>query len=183
MKRGLALIALALVPVLAACSPGTVGTVDTDAQAKHKVTASTMEDPKLVVGDTATTSEEGNTVTVLSYESPVSVENEEPGSGSSFSAVEVRGCDGPSPGKDLSVVGSNAFALRLSDGTRVQPEAFGEGMGVKEPALRTMDPPPNGCDRGFVTFRVPRDERPELVVFEEQFVLKSAIVWKVPAVR
>lgn len=183
MKLGLALVALALVSISAACGPGTVGTVESDAQAKHKVTVSTIKDPRLVVGDTATTTEEGSTLIVLSYESPLSVEGAKPDPGSVFSAIEVRGCDGPSSGRDLMSVGPNAFTLRLPDGTRVQPEGFGEEMEVREPALRSMNPPPSGCDRGFVTFQIPRDEKPELVVFDEQFVLKSAVAWKVPAGR
>lgn len=181
MKRELALVALA--SILAACDPGTVGTVESDSQDEHKITVSTMKNPRLVVGDTATTTDDGGTLVVLSYESPLSLEGVKADPGSVYSAIEVKGCDGPSSGRDLMSVGPNAFTLRLQDGTSVQPEGFGSEMEVKRPALQSMNPPPSGCDRGFVTFQVPRNERPDLIVFEEQFVLKSAIAWKIPASR
>ncbi len=181
MKHGLVLVALAVVAVSAACGPASVGSGGSETE--HKFTVSEVKDPRLVVGDTATTTEEGNTLTVLSYESPLSLKGAKPDPGSVFSAIEVRGCDGPSSGRDLMARGPNAFTLRLPDGTRVQPEEFGEEMDVKEPALGSMNPPPSGCDRGFVTFQIPRDEKPELVVFDEQFVLKKAVAWKVPTGR
>lgn len=183
MKLGLVLVTLAVVSVSAACGPATAGSGRSEAEREHKFTVSEVKDPRLAVGDTATTTEEGNTLTVLSYESPLSVEGAKPDPGSAFSVIEVKGCDGPSSGRDLMARGPNAFTLRLPDGTHVQPEEFGEEMGVKEPALGSMNPSPSGCERGFVTFQIPRDEKPELIVFDEQFVLKKAVAWKVPAGR
>lgn len=173
------MVVLALVAISAACSPGTVGTAVSEAEKKYRLTVSPVEDPRLVLGETATTSEHGNTLTVFSYESPLSVEGAKAEPGFEFSTVEVEGCAGSSSGKDLMYVGSNAFSLRSADGTRVQPEGFGRDAKVREPALRTMDPVPGACERGFITFQTPRGERPHLVVFEEQFVLESAIAWKV----
>jgi hypothetical protein len=40
---------------------------------------------------------------------------------------------------------------------------------VKEALLETLEPVPGKCERGFVVFQMPRGERPEFVVFEEQF--------------
>jgi len=80
-------------------------------------------------------------------------------------------------------IGPGAFALRLQDGTVLPPEEFGEGAKIKEPALQSMNPLPGECGRGFVTFQTPTGERPELVLYEEQFVLKDTIAWKVPEKR
>ena len=80
-------------------------------------------------------------------------------------------------------IGPGAFALRLQDGTVLQPEEFGEGAKVKEPALQSMNPLPGECGRGFVTFQTPTGERPALVLYEEQFVLENTIAWKVPEKR
>jgi len=65
----------------------------------------------------------------------------------------------------------------------LQPEEFGEDAKVKEPALQSMNPLPGECGRGFVTFQTPTGERPELVLYEEQFVLEDTIAWKVPEKR
>lgn len=89
MKFGLVLVALAVVSVSAACGPATAGSGKSEAE--HKFTVSEVKDPKLVLGDTATTTEEGNTLTVLSYETPLSLKGAEPDPGSAFSAIEVRG--------------------------------------------------------------------------------------------
>ena len=79
-------------------------------------------------------------------------------------------------------IGPTAFTLQLSnDGTRVEPEVFDDGNAtVKEPALQTTDPSPGSCTRGFVTFQTPRGSGPDLITFEEQFVLEEPIAWKVP---
>ena len=63
------------------------------------------------------------------------------------------------------------------------PEGFGGEAKVKEPALRGMNPLPGECDRGFVTFQTPRGARPGLVLYEEQFVDKATVAWKVPDAR
>jgi len=54
---------------------------------------------------------------------------------------------------------------------------------VKEAVLETMDPVPGQCERGFIVIQTPRGERPELVVFEEQFKAErevQPIRWAVP---
>ena len=180
MRRGFVLLMLVLVSISAACGPRAFGPT-TPAEKDHKPTVSTAENPKLTVGDTAITTGSGNNLTVHSYESPLALEGSKPGSGFEFSAIDVEGCASPTSGDDLMHVGPNAFALRLSDGTRIMPEAFTmPDAKAKEPALQTMDAGPGECDRGFVTFQTPRDERPELVIFEEQFVeTRPGIAWKI----
>ncbi len=183
MKRGLVLAVLALASLSVACGPGTPASAGTDADEKKKVTASPAKDPGLVLGDTATTNGNGTTLAVLSYESPVTVKNAEPRRGFEFSGIEVKGCAGPNSENSLMHIGPGAFELRLSDGTRLLPEEFGEKAKVEEPALESMNPLPGECGRGFVAFQTPAGERPELVLYDERFVLKKPIAWKVPGDR
>lgn len=179
MKHVLVLITLALVSLSAACGPPNAATAGSDADGKRKVTSSPAETPTLVLGDTATTADNGTTLAVLSYESPVAVKGAKPDRGFEFSGVEVKGCAGPDSENSLMHIGPGAFALRMPDGARLQPEKFGEDAKVKEPALQSMNPLPGECGRGFVTFQTPTAERPELVLYDEQFVLEDTIAWKV----
>lgn len=176
-KRGLVLVALALVLLSAACGPNAAA-AGSGGEERRKITASPPEDPRLVVGDRATTDENGTTLAVLSYESPLTVEGAKPERGFEFSGIEVKGCAGPDSEQSLMHLGPIAFVLRTMDGDEIQPEGFSEGVKVKQPALESMNPFPGECDRGFVTFQTPRGERPELVIYEEQFVLKNPLAWK-----
>ena len=178
MKYVLVLITLALVSLSAACGPSNAARAGSDADGKHKVTSSPAKDPRLVLGDTATTADNGTTLTVLSYESPVTVKNAKPDRGFEFSSIEVKGCAGPDSENSLMHIGPGAFALRLQDSARLQPEEFGEDAKVREPALQGMNPLPGECGRGFVTFQTPTGERPELVLYDEQFVLEDTIAWR-----
>ena len=112
--------------------------------------------------------------------SPAGVKGATPEQGHEFAAVEVKGCAGPDSENSLMHISPGAFVLRMPDGTRLLPEGAEEGTKVKEPALQSMNPLPGECDRGFVTFQTPRDERPELLIYDEEFVLKNSIAWKVP---
>ncbi len=88
MKRWLVLISLFLVPILGAC--GLVGGGSTASRTETIKGSSrpATENAELVVGDTATTTEDGNTLTVLYYESPLpSTNSSEPGSDFEFSLI------------------------------------------------------------------------------------------------
>src|SRR4028119_1254923 len=163
MRYVLVLIALALVSLSAACGSSTAATAGADADGKHKVTSSPAKDPTLVLGDTATTADNGTTLAVFSYESPVTVKGAKPDRGFEFSGIEVKGCAGPDSENSLMHIGPAAFALRLQDGAVLQPEEFGEDAKVKEPALQSMNPLPGECGRGFVTLHTPTGERPGVV--------------------
>lgn len=181
MKHVLVLVAPALASLSAACGPGSATLAG--AEEEHKVTVSPAQDPRLVPGDTATTAGNGTTLTVLSHDSPVTVKGAEPDRGFEFSGVEVKGCAGPDPENSLMHIGPGAFVLRLPNGARLQPEGFGKGEKVREPALESMNPLPGECGRGFFTFQTPRGQRPGLVIYEEQFLLEDPIAWKVPIKR
>jgi hypothetical protein len=183
MRHVLVLVTLALASLSVACDASTAASTGPDEDEKYKVTSSPARDPRLVLGDTATTADNGTTLTVLSYESPSAVKGARPERGFEFSGIEVKGCAGPDSENSLMHIGPGAFALRMPDGTRLQPEEFGEKAKVREPALESMNPGPGECGRGFVTFQTPTGERPELVLYEEQFVLEDLIAWKVPEKR
>lgn len=182
-RRGLVLVALGLVLLSAsACGPNAAAT-GTDGEVTRKVTTSLPKDPRLVVGDEAVTNANGTTLAVLSYKSPLKVAGASPERGFAFSGIEVRGCAGPDSEQSLMSLGPNAFVLRTTNGARIHPEGFSEDAKVKQPALESMNPFPGECDRGFVTFQTRRGERPELVVYEEEFVMKNPVAWKIPEGR
>ena len=183
--RGLVLILLSLASLSVACGINTVSSTESETEEAKKPTVSPVENPRLVVGDTAIATDDGNTLVVRSYESSLSVKGAKPEPGSEFSAIDVEGCAVTSSGRDLMAIGPDAFTLRLQDGTRVKPEVFSDqDAPVKEPALQTMHTGGATCPQGFVTFQVPRGEKPDLIVFEEPFVSEmSVIAWKVPNER
>ena len=183
MRYVLVLVTLALASLSVACDTSTASSTGSETDEKHKVTASPAQNPQLTVGDTATTASNGTTLAVLSYEAPAGVKGAAPQQGYELAVVEVKGCAGPDSENSLMHIGPGAFVLRMPDGTRLLPEELGEGAKVKEPALQSMNPLPGECDRGFVTFQTPRDERPELLLYDEEFVLKNSIAWKVPEKR
>ena len=176
MRQVLVLIALA--SLLAACGPET--TASAGPEEKQKVTASPIKDPNLVVGDTAPPAGNGTTLAVLSYRSLSAAGGAKPDKGFEFSGIEVKGCAGPNSENSLMHIGPDAFSLRLSGGALVLPEHGGGKAKIREPILRAMNPLPGECGRGFVAFQTPRGERPEIVLYEEQFVLKDTIAWRVP---
>ena len=178
MKHVLVLAALALVATLAACGPGPASAGSDDE--KVKVTSSPARNPQLVLGDEATTADNGTTLAVRSYGSPWTVGGSRPERGFEFSGIEVKGCAGPNSENSLMQIGPGAFTLRMPDGTSISPE---DGAGVRKPALQSMNPLAGECGRGFVTFQTPRGERPDLVLYDEELALKKTIAWKLPEGR
>lgn len=175
----LILATLALATLLAGCDTNAAASAGS-ADERRKVTVSPEKDPRLVLGDEATTADNGTTLAVLSYESPTTVKGAKPEKGHEFSGIEVKGCAGPDSENSLMHIGPDAFVLRMPDGAGVLPEG---GSRAKEPALESMNPLAGECDRGYVTFQTPTGERPELVLYDEQFVLENTIAWKVPTKR
>lgn len=182
MKYGLFLAVMLFVALLGGC--GSTGGVSAGAETAKGSSRPAMESGDLTLGDAAITTEDGNTLTVSSYESSLSpAGSSKPRPGFEFSAIEVEGCSSPSSGRDLMAVGSAAFVLLMPDGARVLPATNAEETGVREPILQTMDPVPGQCEGGFVVFQTPQGERPEFIVFEEQFKSEDEappIRWMVP---
>jgi hypothetical protein len=80
------------------------------------------------------------------------------------------------------LVGPASFSLQMPDGARVQPETGGDVARVTERALVTMEPVLGGCESGLVVFQTPEGERPELVLFEDQFTTTDSMSagWTIP---
>ncbi len=185
---GRALVLVALVLVLGACGPTgggdqaeTVTVIETVPADEGSGRAE--EGPELALGDTFTTSGAGNEVTVLSYESPLTpAGSSRPDPGFEFSAVEVEGCASRDPDNYRMLVGPASFSLQMPDGARVQPETGGDVARVTERALVTMEPVLGGCESGLVVFQTPEGERPELVLFEDQFTTTDSMSagWTIP---
>lgn len=187
VKRALVLVALVLFS--GACGstsasgdqPETVTVIET-VPAEEGSGRAEDEGPELALGDAFTTSRAGNTLTVLSYESPLPpAESSRPDPGREFSAVEVEGCASRSSDDYRMLVGPAAFSLRMPDGARVQPETGMNAARVTEGALETMEPALGGCERGLVVFQTPEGERPEIVLFEDQFTTDAMSAgWTIP---
>ena len=182
MKYGLVLVTVLFAAFLRGCGP--TGDGSAEAETVKGSSRPAMESGDLTLGEAAITTEDGNTLTVSSYESPLSpAGSSKPRPGFEFSAIEVEGCSSPSSGRDLMAVGSAAFGLLMPDGDRVLPATNAEETGVREPILQTMDPFPGQCEGGFVVFQTLQGERPEFIVFEEQFKSEDEappIRWMVP---
>ena len=187
MKRGLVL--LALVPMLWACGPESGGSAETTTvtvtetvPASEGAESSGKGTIELAVGETATTTEAGNRLTVHSYESPLPpAESSRPEPGFEFSAVEAEGCASQATENYRMTVGPSGFTLEMPDGMLVRPDVRMEDMTIKEPALMTAEPGLGECRRGFVVFQTPEGERPERVTYEDPLTTETPVVrWKLP---
>ncbi len=186
---GRVLVLVVLVLVFGACGPAGGGdqaetvTVIKTVPADEGSGRAKEEGPELALGETFTTSGAGNEVTVLSYESPLTpAGSSRPDPGFEFSAVEVEGCASRDPDNYRMMVGPASFSLQMPDGARVQPETGGDVVRVTERALVTMEPVLGGCESGFVVFQTPEGERPEIVLFEDQFTTTDSMSagWTIP---
>jgi hypothetical protein len=186
---GRVLVLVVLVLVFGACGPAGGGdqaetvTVIKTVPADEGSGRAKEEGPELALGETFTTSGAGNEVTVLSYESPLTpAGSSRPDPGFEFSAVEVEGCASRDPDNYRMMVGPASFSLQMPDGARVQPETGGDVARVTERALVTMEPVLGGCESGFVVFQTPEGERPEIVLFEDQFTTTDSMSagWTIP---
>ncbi len=186
---GRVLVLVVLVLVFGACGPAGGGdqaetvTVIKTVPADEGSGRAKEEGPELALGETFATSGAGNEVTVLSYESPLTpAGSSRPDPGFEFSAVEVEGCASRDPDNYRMMVGPASFSLQMPDGARVQPETGGDVARVTERALVTMEPVLGGCESGFVVFQTPEGERPEIVLFEDQFTTTDSMSagWTIP---
>jgi len=119
------------------------------------------------IGQQATTGA-GNLVTVFSYVSPVS-STRSAGAGMIFSAADVQACGGPHADPRTGVSRSQ-FALQTPDQTgwpSVDP--------VKTPALKNATLGPNKCERGWITFRLPANQKPQYLVLLSSNLVKWRI--------
>ncbi len=176
MYRIIVLVAVAA--ILAACgSSEKRGAVDRGQKAD--VTSTRAPDATIAptvakafgVGDTVKTSA-GNTVRVISYETPATGLNRfvKPKDGMTLAAIDVELCAGVVPTSGSSGVNPYDFELQMPDNTRLRP-SFG-----KEPALHDTQLVANDCARGWVTFDVPLASKPSSVNYRGSSLIK----WIVP---
>lgn len=152
-------IVLLLGPLAAAC---------TNTTATSTPTASASVSEVLVdIGQQATTGA-GNLVTVFSYVSPVTG-TRSAGPDMIFSAADVQACGGAHASARTGVSRSQ-FALQTPNQTgwaSVDP--------VKTPALKDVILGPNKCERGWITFRLPADQKPLYLVLLSSNLVKWRI--------
>lgn len=106
---------------------------------------------EFVLGDTVET-EEGNTITVFSYEAPVESGNEfiTPQQESNvFARIDVEACAAPNAPGGSWDINEFDFQLAFTDNTRVDP-----GFAGFEPALTLTTLLPGDCLRGFIGFEI-----------------------------
>lgn len=151
-------VAVAL--MLTSCG-GTAPPRDTAVRATTSTTAAvptTAPDPNALVIGAPFKTEEGNTVTVLTFQQPVRGDAVEADAGREFAAVEAEVC----AGRRSARVTPGRFALEMADGTRRSRSYFGP----KEPEFPDAQVTANQCVQGWVSFEVPEGERPSYVVFD-----------------
>lgn len=120
--------------------------------------ATPAEPAPLHIGEKAQT-RDGNSVSVLSWEQPVEGTAVEPGPGQEYGSAEAEICAGR---RGAPRVSPESFAVELTDGTRRGRTYFGP----REPALSGGSLAAGECVRGWLTFEVPRGQRPAYVVFK-----------------
>jgi hypothetical protein len=117
----------------------------------------------------AATTPAGNSVKVYSYLSPVG-SAAQAGAGMIYVAADVEACAGQNASSQTGVA-RNLFAVQTADQTgweSVNP--------VKLPALKATYLLANRCERGWVTFRIPKAQKALYVVLLSTAVIK----WKIP---
>lgn len=154
-----AAIVLLLASLAAACVKSTAPSAPSASASVNEVLVD--------IGQQATTGA-GNIVTVYSYVSPVS-STRSAGAGMIFSAADVKACGGPHADARTGV-SRVQFALETPDQTgwpSVDP--------VKAPALRATTLGPNKCERGWITFRLPANQKPQYLVLLSSNLVKWRI--------
>ena len=87
-------------------------------------------------------------------------------------AIDVEAYAGSNPEDYLNHFQQSDFKLQMPDSTRLRP-----ALAAKEPALLNNPLAPNDDIRGWITFEVPKDEKPRFVVYSRMW---SVIKWAIP---
>ena len=145
-RRLLLIAAFALATLLSACA-------STKGEPVASPTASrSLKTTDLTIGETLTT-ERGNRITVHAFEAPART-SATPPPDHTFVAADVEACAGPNPDANTGV-GPQLFLAATETGDGYP----GLSSGVRLPALQQTMLSPNGCVRGWVSFRVPDAQR------------------------
>lgn len=161
-RRRLAMLALLVaLPILCtSCAKSQGGVTPPTASAS-------LQETIVAIGQRATT-RAGNLVTVFSYASPVQGARA-PAAGMIFSAADIQACAGPHASVG-TVVSRSQFALETPDQT-----GWASVDAVKTPALQQTSLNKGQCARGWITFQLPVDKKPQYVVLISSNIVK----WKI----
>lgn len=154
-----ALCGIAILASMAACVSSTP---------KSKPTSSPSVQAKIVPMGTKVETAAGNTVIAYSFASPI---GKPPSADKIYVAADVEACGGPNASKTPTGVQRALFDVETPDTT-----AWPSVGGVKKPTLKPAFLRPNKCERGWVTFIVPKADKPLYVVFLSSTLVK----WKIP---
>lgn len=175
-RRLLITVTLALVLALPACADDRTETQTGSGPPTSIVSSDDKAGiPKDVTLGEQYVSPQGNSVTVHAFESPVAFGE----AGYVIAGADVEGCaaEARDGAKEALPEGLHAgvsprlFRLQLSDGTLQQAAA----TGVKEPILEDALLDPGECRRGWVTFRIPEQQKAVYVVLRSL----SLVRWRV----
>jgi hypothetical protein len=158
------ILAAVLIAALGGCASDTSGT--------GRPNPSTSKSVQLTIyrlGAKAKTTK--GSVTIHGYDGAVPPSNNVvPASGNRFVAIDVEGCAGAEADQDTGIE-PLLFYLQLKS----QP-IYPIDQIVKEPALHKTALAPGRCARGWVTFQVPSESKPEYAFFRSL----SRIAWVLP---
>ncbi len=134
--------------------------------------ASSPSSSTLDMGETATLSS-GDTVTVYSYESPLSIDGPlQPESGSELSAIDAEFCAGPNATAGASRIQNPLnFSLLMPDNSPILVN--GRALVIVGSSLPPLLPSGSSliedgdCVRGYVGFEEPQGQEPKFVLYED----------------
>lgn len=89
--------------------------------------------------------------------------------GDIFIAFDIEGCAGPNADKNTGVT-PGLFYLQIG------PYAYNPVDPVQQPALHDTVLAPNRCARGWVTFEIPKAEKPQFILFRGN----PRTAWRLP---
>ena len=158
-------IIVILALALTACGLGGNGATPTP----NPSTSATIRLQIFKLGARANTAK--GTVTVHAYDPSVPpTSSVKPAEGLRFVAIDVEGCAGQKADENTGV-DPLLFYLQI----KAEPY-YPVDQVVKEPALHKTVLAPGGCARGWVTFQIPIDSKPQYALFRST----ARIAWTLP---
>ena len=176
----IAAAALLLVFAYGGVSAAMLGRAPQEAASPSETTTETADNSPLEMGETATLSS-GDTVTVYSYESPVSLDGPlKPKTGSEIALVDAEFCAGQG-GQEVTtpILSQIHFSLLMPDNAPVQSRSMG-GTGLS-PLLPSGENlfEAGDCGRGYVGFEKPEGQDPKFVLYRGSSPLSQPFRWAV----
>jgi FlaG/FlaF family flagellin (archaellin) len=137
-------------------------------------TPTTQEKPKtnFAIGDMVRF-KDNQTIVAYSYLPEVNSSNQflQPKPGNKYVAVDVEGC-AASNASTATQLNMFSFELVMSNNTRISPT-----VSIIEPGLNSVDLLPGDCGRGYVTFEIPKDQKPSSLTFKPLAANQQPVKW------